>query len=288
MSVSTLEDLPFDVLDRLLRSLPDFPSLRAATLSCKALHAAYALRKKSIFDDVVKNEAGPAMRYALAVARGMVQKSDAEENGNWSRLRIGIEGDGEGEGAFWNEEVSVEDVYALEQFGVVSTAEAAEGEYSLRYKDRRVEKSVLTLEESSRFHRGFYSTWLLALLSYSNNDIDEYSDEVFALGGLGSAPTQNIDKVDFFSRLADKDLCEFAQVREFLAELYDHTFPVNIQIACGLNPNILFPETMPFEILHVFQSHEGELTSSYSILYSMFLMGINNLLATRKIGRAHV
>ncbi len=80
---STLENLPLDVRDRLLCVLPDFPTLRAAVLSCKSVHDTYALRKKSIFDEVAKNEAGPAMRYAVAVARGLIHMNDAR----WDRGR---------------------------------------------------------------------------------------------------------------------------------------------------------------------------------------------------------
>ncbi len=75
---SVFEKLPPDVRDHLLCVLPDFPSLLAAILSCKALHDVYSLRKKSIVDDVAKNEAGPAMRYAVAVTRGMMHMADAK------------------------------------------------------------------------------------------------------------------------------------------------------------------------------------------------------------------
>lgn len=128
-----LESLPPGVHDELLCTLPDTTTLLNAVLSCKTLHYAYSLRKKSIIQEVVKNKAGPASQYALAVARAMIRMKCAKKHGDWYRLRLGIEEDGNGnEGEFWCEEISVEDNLALETFEVVSTAEALEKEYSLR------------------------------------------------------------------------------------------------------------------------------------------------------------
>ncbi len=107
---SVLETLPLDVRVHLLCVLPDFPTLLAALLSCKALNDVYTLRKKSIVDEVAKNEAGPAMRHALAVTRGMIHVADAKVNGGWRRLRLGIEGDNNNEGEYWDEEVRLEDI----------------------------------------------------------------------------------------------------------------------------------------------------------------------------------
>ncbi len=146
---STLESLPLDVRDHLLCVLPDFASLRSAVLSCKAFHGVYILRKKSIVDEVAKNEAGPAMRYAVAVTRGMIDLADAKENGGWSRLRLGIEGDGDNEGEYWNEEVRFEDINGWKLLKVVSSAEALEKEYSLRYVTTLSEKiSFVLISES--------------------------------------------------------------------------------------------------------------------------------------------
>ncbi len=111
--------------DHLLCVLPDLPSLLAAILSCKALHDVYSLRKKSIINDVTKNEAGPAMRYAVAVTRGMMHMADAKENGGWLWLWLGIEGNNN-EGEYWNEEVRLEDVKGWKALNIVSAAEAIE------------------------------------------------------------------------------------------------------------------------------------------------------------------
>jgi len=86
------------------------------------------MRNKSIFDEVTNNEAGPAMRYAVAVARGMMHMNDAR----WDRLRLGIEGDNDYYREYWDEEVRLEDVRVWKALSVVSAAEALEMEYSLR------------------------------------------------------------------------------------------------------------------------------------------------------------
>lgn len=62
----------------------------------------YALRtrRKSIFDEVVKNETGPLTKYVVAVTRGMREIEDARKDEYWYRLADGIEGDGENEGRY--------------------------------------------------------------------------------------------------------------------------------------------------------------------------------------------
>ncbi|KLO11362.1 hypothetical protein SCHPADRAFT_475542 [Schizopora paradoxa] len=73
MTTPTLENLPMDVRDRLLCTLPDEESLKAAVLSCKALHEAYELHKKSINTEVFRNR--------LAEAKERLGRCRAQELG---------------------------------------------------------------------------------------------------------------------------------------------------------------------------------------------------------------
>lgn len=142
MTAPTLENLPLDVCDRLLCTLPNFATLQALVLSCRALHDIYVIRKKSVFDEVVKNEVGPALRYAVAVARGMKVLNGLNatqthvymwfQRTEWDGLRVGIEGENGREGDYWNSEIQLADVRACEDSRIVSTADAVETEFSLR------------------------------------------------------------------------------------------------------------------------------------------------------------
>ncbi len=81
-------------------------------------------------------------------------------------------------------------------------------------------KSALTFKESSRFRRALYLNWLFAILTYSGNDSDESQDE---FDGVPSVQSY-LELVPFVSKLFDRELGEFYEVREFLTELWGHNF----------------------------------------------------------------
>lgn len=124
ITVSPLEKLPLDVRDRLLTSLPNFASLRTAVLSCKALHEAYAMRKHSIFNSVVRNEVGPALEEALVVSRAT---RDVDENHKEDEVNDRM---ADRDGWYWDSKVDVEDAYVLGE--VARVASGLEDEFSLR------------------------------------------------------------------------------------------------------------------------------------------------------------
>ncbi len=75
------------------------------------------------------------MRYALAVTRGvMILMANVQTPAHWTRdqLRFGIEGTGDNEGTFWDdEEVHPDEWEILRLFEIVSSTEGLENEYSL-------------------------------------------------------------------------------------------------------------------------------------------------------------
>jgi hypothetical protein len=58
-----------DIIDRILRSLVDFASLRSLVLTCKAVHAVFQSRPKSIIRAVAYNIVGPVLPQVLLLAR---------------------------------------------------------------------------------------------------------------------------------------------------------------------------------------------------------------------------
>ncbi len=86
------------------------------------------MRKKSIFDEVAKNEAGPTMQYAVAVARGMMHMNDPGIDFDLrSRATMIVRGSVGTRRCAWRIFGGWEAA-----LGVVTTAEALEVEYSLR------------------------------------------------------------------------------------------------------------------------------------------------------------
>ena len=73
MTTSTLERLPADIHDRLLRTLPNTRTLKAAVLSCKAFHDAYELRKKTIQEEVSQNWLREENQWRAQVMKAMME-----------------------------------------------------------------------------------------------------------------------------------------------------------------------------------------------------------------------
>ena len=62
-------DLPADVIDHILASLPDFQSLAAAIQVSKAyVYGTFKSHRRAILTSVVLNAAGPALPHALRAA----------------------------------------------------------------------------------------------------------------------------------------------------------------------------------------------------------------------------
>ena len=60
------EDLPVDIVDRILVFIPDFPTLRAALLTSKNyIYNVYQEHPNSIFQSVASSVSGAALRQAL-------------------------------------------------------------------------------------------------------------------------------------------------------------------------------------------------------------------------------
>ena len=78
----TLANLPFDVIDRLLTSLPDFATLSAAILTCKHVYNTFCNHPKSTMRAIALNITGPALSNAIDLIRwqtSVVQERDSEE-----------------------------------------------------------------------------------------------------------------------------------------------------------------------------------------------------------------
>ncbi|KLO11356.1 hypothetical protein SCHPADRAFT_906083 [Schizopora paradoxa] len=65
LTTPTFEGLPIDIRDLVLRLLPNYDSLKAAVLSCKAFHEAYKSRRRSIEMEVFCTQMGSYLQFHM-------------------------------------------------------------------------------------------------------------------------------------------------------------------------------------------------------------------------------
>ena len=63
----SLEQLPLDLLDRILSCMPDFSSLQSAVLSGKCFNEAFKSHQKTLIEGVMHNEHSDAIKFARSV-----------------------------------------------------------------------------------------------------------------------------------------------------------------------------------------------------------------------------
>ncbi|KLO09563.1 hypothetical protein SCHPADRAFT_833864 [Schizopora paradoxa] len=277
---SLLESLPLDVCDRLLTSLPSFACLRAAVLSCKALHETYSLRRHSIFNAVVENEAGPTLPEALVVLRAE-RDLDVDDMDEEINDRIA-----DREGPYWKKEVSVEEAYALGT--ITRVALELEDLFSFRYKDRSKTTTALTYSESFAFRRALYHNWFLSLLCrtilYQNGGIDEDVDQTI---------DENTSSrfVRILSDLDDKSLSQLYQVLLFLDELFVRTNPRQLynqmigEVVISSIP-LRTRQYAPSDILYDFKVHRNyNRFAHHTRADEAVTIGLDNVLGRREVQR---
>ena len=129
-STSYLENLPLDVCDSLLISIPDLASLRNAVLSCQTLHDTYVLRKKFITDAIIYRQVGPCMHLALVVLRGLDDVTKHREGVNETRAQISNKLNDRGS-AYWDQEYTPGEIIRVGR-EISPFVDDIETEFSLR------------------------------------------------------------------------------------------------------------------------------------------------------------
>ena len=74
--LSPLERLPFDIIDRLLFTLPTVDALQSAVLSSVCFHETHTVHPKETLTSVVFNELGPALYHARALHHASPRDSE--------------------------------------------------------------------------------------------------------------------------------------------------------------------------------------------------------------------
>ena len=145
-------DRNLDVTDRILASLPSFPSLRSTLLASRSAHTVFNARPLHILSQVAHNHIGPALPQALRLVRSY--------NAHKRPVRVPSEQD-----CTDNARISWQDAQLLAHVHkIVSNLEDL---FSFREKDRTSRTSQLSPRESVRFQRAVYRIWLFSVL-YGN------------------------------------------------------------------------------------------------------------------------
>ncbi|KAK7694337.1 hypothetical protein QCA50_001520 [Cerrena zonata] len=210
------EDLPSDIVDRILMSIPDFTTLSAALLTSKAhVYNVYQAHPKSVFHAVAYNITGPAIRQALCVAK-MAEEAEAlydeESDDSDEQATVIVE-------LLSDDEQVIEKLLSDKNVTSVLRKNAKivnklEDLFSRRNKDRTSTKTALTEAESKRFHRGIYRLWALVLFQEHN-----YGD------------TLEEKITDYLENLSLSEILEIDRVRDF----FDDT-RLWLNLACHDSP----------------------------------------------------
>jgi len=141
-----------DVTDRVLASLPSFPSLRSTLLTSKSAYNVFNARPLYILSEVAYNHIGPALPQALRLVRSY----DAQR-----RPKV-VPSEEE---CVENSRITWEEAQLLAHVNKIVCG--LEDLFSFREKDRTSRTSQLTSQESTRFQRAVYRIWLFSVL-YGN------------------------------------------------------------------------------------------------------------------------
>ncbi|KAJ7113176.1 hypothetical protein C8R44DRAFT_235983 [Mycena epipterygia] len=167
LSALPLDD---DIVDRIMTFSPTFSSLKATILVSKAFYRVYQTHPKSITRAVAYNVVGPALPQALRFLRFPFPKFT---DGHPLPDPVACPED------HIASAITAEEKGTLQRNSRVVAR--LEDIYSLRNKDRTSRASVLTADESHRFHRAIYRIMLFTTLftgsRYDLEEIEEMSDE---------------------------------------------------------------------------------------------------------------
>lgn len=202
----SLVDLPLDVLDGILNALPDFATLGACILSCKALYNAYAARASSIQKAVIANNLGTGALFTLAMqtirAEQRLAADAADRPDDLTSMRglmLSMR-----DTKYTLRDVAPTDVSKLAERIQVSAG--YEDIYSQRFKDKHSNTSCLAPEESDAFRTALLRIWLVGIFVYCGSvGVDAWSDWDFRNQFL-------------YRPLSDQELYELLLVLSWLEE----------------------------------------------------------------------
>ncbi|TFK52504.1 hypothetical protein OE88DRAFT_1807395 [Heliocybe sulcata] len=181
-----------DLADCVLRALPDFDSLSSVILVSRQIYDVFNRHPVSIVRSVAYNKIGPSLPQALRLAR---HKKDQYDPVNWPP-----------EAEVMNVPITVQERHIIARNAhIVSQLEDL---FSWSHKNQFSTTSVLSNEESKRFHRAMYRFWLFA--DAFRPEYDDWDGETETFDG---------PKNSFFQQLPDKtELYEFVRIVQFLTE----------------------------------------------------------------------
>ncbi|KAI0076288.1 hypothetical protein K474DRAFT_1663274 [Panus rudis PR-1116 ss-1] len=191
-------NIPADVADHILCSLPDFGTL-ATTLriSKNMFYSVFQTRPTSILRAIAFNVAGPAFPQAYRIAIAVQQLEEDDEEDDYELYDI--------DQLDTPLHLQRKHTIYLEQNARV--ASILEDLFSMRSKDRRTTKSCLTPSESFRFKRALYRCWGINIFQQLHKEDD---------------PQDNTKLTEqFLAKLSTTEILELACVRAFLLGLVD-------------------------------------------------------------------
>lgn len=202
-----MEQLPLDLIDRILTSLPDFHTLFATILVSKSIYNVFKIRPTSIKASVTFNVAGPSMKQAMALSN--IQWDPAvefyEEDNIKGYPTCRVQGR-----QLLDRAYVVASFEALFSRRFVSSAliciPSRLSNWAKRYKDRESATSALSESESLRFQRGLYRLW--SYQAIFGEDWDETND---------SSEDEEIEEMLHKSRKFIDVIDDSVQEREFAA-----------------------------------------------------------------------
>ncbi|EPQ54519.1 hypothetical protein GLOTRDRAFT_139095 [Gloeophyllum trabeum ATCC 11539] len=195
-----------DLVDCIMRALPDLSSLSSVILVSKHIYEVFKCHPSSIVSAVAYNHIGPALPQALRAARHDKDR-DTRDPSNWVP-----------ESEVLNTPITRSEAQTLNQDArVVSELEDL---FSWSHKDPTSPKSVLSENESMRFCRAMYRFLLYADTFRCDEEEDEDEDEDGDLVLLNYTE----EKERFFDSLGDDtQFLEFAVIYRFLCETVQWT-----------------------------------------------------------------
>ncbi|KAJ7939046.1 hypothetical protein B0H13DRAFT_2542819 [Mycena leptocephala] len=203
-----MSNLPLhDIFFRICIFCPDFETLQALILVCKALHAIFSKYPNSIITAVAYNLMGPAFREALNHIRYTV---DDDSDGEAAS-------DSPGPGDPSESPITAAETTLLRKNAAV--VHSLEVLFSQWYKNRGASASVLTAEEAFRFRRAMYRVMTysarFSASAYTEEEAHEISADPDALKEIRD------QRVSMLNKYSTAGLREIHTIACFLTQVID-------------------------------------------------------------------
>ncbi|KAH9937419.1 uncharacterized protein B0H18DRAFT_970496 [Fomitopsis serialis] len=216
--VMSFSDLSEDVLDQILRRLPDFKTLAATIRTSKQLYGILDAHPKSITRKIAETACGhpgvlpAALRLVRKVIKGNLEDDETEpEDEDENEIVVPQEPP---EGEMLAVPLTREEAQLLEEHGEV--IRSMQDIYSRRHKDRMSSASRLTPDEALPFKRGMYRFWLFCEC-YAPSEDDDRDD--YRYDDRQAARQRAAD--EFLELLPADDLFEVGAAAAFCAEMHE-------------------------------------------------------------------